>query len=298
MTDPDGTHRRKVVGQVRWRGAAIPILDIPDLGAALDLSYRGITDLSEVEGLADAALVSLILDHNALSCLHGLPEIPSLHYLNISHNQLSSLNELPQRLPALACLSIDHNAIRTLDPLAQLPELSWLQVSHNQIAQIAGIATLPLHSLYLASNRISVLGGLPPSLDWLDLRGNRITHLAGLNCLPKLDHLNLAFNQISRLDGEDLPPHLGIGYFTRNRIALVRAISLEIRHLDLTFNRIASLDALNGAEPLLIRGAIELYGNPVFPQLVERYPLSLQEKIFFEFGEKVFNDLIFSSDGD
>lgn len=98
-------------------------LSLPSL-VVLTASHNELDDLSD-DIIKCSMLESLYVDNNHLS---HLPLIPTLAYLNIEHNEFTTLDNIGQ-MTNLVGLSISHNSLEELPAgLTSLPQLQWLNV--------------------------------------------------------------------------------------------------------------------------------------------------------------------------
>ncbi|OQR71807.1 slit3 protein-like [Tropilaelaps mercedesae] len=171
---------------------------------------------------------------------NSLCGLDQLHFVNLTHNQLSSVGDIgfttePQCRLSIQQLDMSYNRFKALPErsFASLPSLKELRLSHNQIARAeSGSLTglVQLETLNLAHNGLIALASAlfrsTPKLSKLYLRNNSLSALPpGLfNGLDQIVVLDLAHNQLSSLEwlGSDGPLHL--------------------HHLDLSHNRLARLD--------------------------------------------------------
>ena len=157
----------------------------------LDLSSRGLVDLSSLSGLAD--LEVLDLGGNRISDLWPVAVLAGLERLDLSGNRVADLRPLSE-LRGLKVLLLDGNRVADLVPLWGLPELAHLGLGNNRVADAALLREAEsLRRLDLAGNRlrdVSVLGDLP-KLMWLRLSGNPIADVSPLGRLTTLRWLEL-----------------------------------------------------------------------------------------------------------
>ena len=119
----------------------------------LDLSYRGITDISALSHCEK--LNSLNLSGNAISDLTPLMDIPSLQYLYLSGNNISDLRPL-MGLTSIKYLDISANAVSSTVPLGSNTSLLDLNLANNAISNFTGIAKLKnLNNLNLSATGFS-----------------------------------------------------------------------------------------------------------------------------------------------
>ena len=152
----------------------------------LDLSDRGLTDVSALAGLT--GLEVLDLRGNALADVWPLAGLSNLRRLDLSGNRIEDVSALAG-LAELEVLLLDGNHVRDVLPLSLLPRLARLDLSGNRVADAALLAELwSLARLDLSGNRIadaSPLGDLS-RLVWLDLTGNPVADAAPLGRLLAL----------------------------------------------------------------------------------------------------------------
>lgn len=143
----------------------------------LRLSSCGLTDVS---GLAGAAVEQLEIEDNAIVDLAGLDDLPQLRYLDIDHNLIVDLAPLG-KATTLEKLRIHDNEITTLAPLAGATALDTLDVSRNPLTDLTGLAKLPLRQLIAREIGLKQLQAIAPTtLEDLRLESNKITDLAPL----------------------------------------------------------------------------------------------------------------------
>ena len=119
----------------------------------LDLSNRGITDISALSGCEK--LTTLNLSGNAVSDLTPLMDIPGLQYLYLSGNHISDLRPL-MGLTSVKYLDISANAVTSTVSLGSNTSLLDLNLSNNAISNFSGIAKLKnLNSLNLSATGFS-----------------------------------------------------------------------------------------------------------------------------------------------
>ncbi|KAG7669594.1 hypothetical protein Ndes2526B_g05940 [Nannochloris sp. 'desiccata'] len=118
---------------------------------------NALTDLSTMPSLP--FLKCLYLQNNAIKSLEGLDtKAPSLHSLNVSRNQLASLDRLNlAELSTLLCAENRLNDIESIAVLGKMTQLQTLDLQENELADFDVVldllATLPeLRCLYLAGN--------------------------------------------------------------------------------------------------------------------------------------------------
>ena len=187
----------------------------------LDLSKRGLDNLSALSGLADvevldlggnriadlsplAAMVGLDrldLSGNAVADLSALGALPHLRVLDLSNNAVTDVSPLAA-LTALRRLDLSGNRVTDLRPLSELRGLEVLLLGGNEVSNLVPLWGLTdLAHLGLGHNRIADAALLRElrALRRLDLSGNRLRDVSALGDMPQLVWLHLAGNPIADL---------------------------------------------------------------------------------------------------
>ena len=141
---------------------------------SLDLSKRGIQDLSplrsltgfkllnlsgnrieRVDGVSDLRdLAVLILSKNPLRTLDGIESLTLLKELEIQDSKISDLSRL-KGLRELRTLNLAENAIADLRPLEKLDHVQHLDLTSNKVKSVASLVALRnLQLLRVAKNKI------------------------------------------------------------------------------------------------------------------------------------------------
>jgi len=128
----------------------------------LDLSYRGLTAL---DGIDLSGVTELYCDHNNLTSLPYLSDLPVLEKLYCDNNRLTSLPDLSD-LPALEQLYCGYNQLTSLPPLP-----------------------FSLKELVCVNNQLTTLPQLPASLRVLNCYNTHLTSLPDFSDLPNLEYL-------------------------------------------------------------------------------------------------------------
>lgn len=160
----------------------------------LDLSV-----LPELTSLTHLTLSSCQIDSTALKELSGML---GLQYLDLDHNQVSTLGAL-QDLKNLQTLHLSYNNIADPSPLAPLTQLTELTLDQNAVGSLQGLDSLgKLTTLSLSTNMLTDLTGAAGmgSLKTLDVSHNQLTSLAPLANHPLLEDLDCSGNQLTNLD--------------------------------------------------------------------------------------------------
>jgi len=177
---------------------------------SLNLARNQLTEVPQALGYL-ASLVTLNLSHNFLSSLpRSIGELATLESLDISHNYIASLDDVNiARLPSITYLDLSYNRLSTLpfDRLMLSSTLKTFRYHHNAISQELQLVlqsyytqplTLDLSNLALSSLPKEIL--LLTRLESLSLRNNRFTLLPSeIGSLTTLTSLDLSFNKLTDL---------------------------------------------------------------------------------------------------
>ena len=187
----------------------------------LDLSARGLSDLSSLAGLEDVEVLDLggnriddlwplaamagleVLDlrDNAVGDLSALAGLSHLRVLDLSGNAVSDLTPLAG-LTSLRRLDLSGNRVADLRPLSELRRLEVLLLDGNRVANLVPLWGLQeLAHLGLGNNRVAdaALLGKARSLRRLDLAGNGLRDVSVLGDLRKLVWLRLSGNPLAEV---------------------------------------------------------------------------------------------------
>ncbi|KAF5908877.1 nischarin isoform X1, partial [Clarias magur] len=129
-----------------------------------------------------------------------IPTWKLLTTLDMSHNNISCIDESVKLIPAVEFLDLGHNCISLVENIQHLYNLVHLDLSYNKLTVLEGVHTKlgNIKTLNLAGNQLETLSGLSKlySLVNLDLSSNRlaqldeIKHIGMLPCLEKLSIAN------------------------------------------------------------------------------------------------------------
>lgn len=178
-------------------------------------------------------LIELDLCHNQVQTVpeQFLASMLNLQILKLCGNKLSSVH-FPELMPNLVNLDLSSNQLRSIEPgyFSSLPLLTQLSLSDNQINV--------LHPAAFNNNTDILI---------LDLSRNQMYKIPdALSSLNKLQTLDLGWNQISSLHSLDNMEQLWRLQIPNNLIAEIPAefftklVSLQV--LDLSNNRLAKLE--------------------------------------------------------
>lgn len=186
--------------------------------------------------------------------LSPLSALPTLLSLNVSYNSLGSLESLlPCRHDQLQLLQADHNDIEFLFSKAGGPVAAGSKRSSG--AAKASAATVAVAS---GSNPLAHLSSNYPSLFALTLSNNKIASLlrgedsnpASLAALASAPHhscqiLDLAFNQLSSLEGLEAFPQLRVLNLQSNALTSLAGVERlkMLEKINISENKLSQLGA-------------------------------------------------------
>lgn len=111
-----------------------------------------------------------------------VPKWSTLTTVDMSHNQISCIDDSVKIAPQIEFLALSHNSISSIENLQHLYNLVHLDLSYNKLSGLEGIH--------------SKIGNIKT----LNLAGNLLESLKGLNKLYSLVNLDLSNNKISQVD--------------------------------------------------------------------------------------------------
>jgi Leucine-rich repeat (LRR) protein len=207
---------------------------LPPMKTSLDLSGREMKDV------------------NCLSSDH-------LSDLDLSRNSLAAIEWQSPVLPRLVVLNLSENQLQSLDFLRFLPSLRRLNLSRNELSDalfssLCQIPLLQLNELDVSGNALRKIEGLPgknfPLLATLDLSRNHISGISSgaLEC-PQLQTLKLSHNSLRVLNNVGVP---------------------TLRNLDVSHNRIPSVDEVEKLRPCTQLETFVFSDNPLVQRVVPR----------------------------
>jgi hypothetical protein len=191
---------------------------------------------------------TLDCSNNNITSLDNLPE--KLEYLDCSYNNITSLDNLSTLLEKLIC---SNNKICFLD---KLPEnLDYLDCTDNNIVELNNLP-LGLTKLICKNNKIRCLKNLPHNLRHLDCTNNDIIELDNLPV--GLIELICDKNKINSLN--NLPHNLLILSCSNNPIKDLSNLPVDLKYLSVCENNIVEdIDNLPlGLEHLIIQSNANL----------------------------------------
>ncbi len=231
----------------------------------LELKDNAIQDLSRINGAALPHLRTLDISGNQIQSIEGLgAALPSLTDLNLWRNPLKSLRGLGV-LERLQGLDLGEIPLPDTSEIGLLKELTHLNLSMCSITSMACFEPLKkLEYVDLSYNNISVIQGIhgAKNLEDLILYDNHIIEIAGLERLVKLDRLDLGKNKISEIKNLETLVELTGLYLNENIIRKIQGLDalVKLRELDLSGNRIRQVEGLGNLVNLV---TLKIAWNPL-----------------------------------
>uniref|UniRef100_A0A8B9D2I5 Nischarin n=1 Tax=Anser cygnoides TaxID=8845 RepID=A0A8B9D2I5_ANSCY len=111
-----------------------------------------------------------------------IPTWRTLTTLDMSHNNISQIDDSVKLIPKIEFLDLSHNGVSLVENLQHLYNLVHLDLSYNKLTSLEGVHTK--------------LGNIKT----LNLAGNQLERLCGLNKLYSLVNLDLSNNTIEQID--------------------------------------------------------------------------------------------------
>ncbi len=218
----------------------------------LDLSYRKIKSLSEIQGLGAASNLKILnLASNDLESVNELLVLNQLEELNLESNKLTSLKGF-EKLINLQKINLRRNQVEDYKILGLLSNIKEINLTFNKITRIENFKNFGnLQVLSLGRNNISKLECLEKEINIkkLELNNNRITKIEGLTQLINLEELNLSFNQISEIRGLEGLVKLKKLNLSKNKIKELKGLDRLINLTDLYIYR-NSIQEMKGFDNL------------------------------------------------
>ncbi|TRM59568.1 hypothetical protein BD626DRAFT_507575 [Schizophyllum amplum] len=233
--------------------------DYPDETYELELIHSRIANLAPLRLSRFAPyLQKLCLRQNQIS--HLEPDVfhtlTNLDELDFYDNKIKHVGRALDKLDKLTVLDLSFNNIRTVpDALQHLPALRTVYFVQNRISKISGLENLTnLTSLELGGNRIRKIEQIDDlvNLKELWLGKNKISRLENLDKLKKLRILSIQSNRITKLEGLDELENLEELYISHNGILKIEGLdkNLKITTVDIGNNFIKELENLSHLQSL------------------------------------------------
>ena len=180
--------------------------------------------------------------------LQGIDEFPLLQTLQLSNNDLTSLQEL-SALKYVRSIDASHNALETVLDFEVTPRLEAPAEGESEEDVAGAVLRSGLTTLNVSHNKIAALQPLMPrhsALRHIDVSHNALTSLLGLANLPQLWTLNASHNALTTLSTALNFAPLRFLDLSHNDIRDIDGLQ-QLKHLeqlDLSHNRIESLKGL------------------------------------------------------
>ena len=253
---------------------------VPDNGfeqALIDLGYDDVLD-DYVATDNIAGITSLNLNSQGISDLTGIEDFTALKFLNLTENQLSSLdlslNTVLESLYAgdnqltsidlskntgLKSLSLEKNKLISLD-LNYNAALTSLIVSGNSLSSIDLGHNPALSTLFAGQNQLTAIDlSHNPALVRLDVNENLLTTI-DLSQNPALVSLSIMYNYLTEIDLSHNPVLEGLMISQNQLTTLDLSHNPVLQHIYLYGNRLQSLNVKNGNNSSIV--AFQANGNP------------------------------------
>jgi Leucine-rich repeat (LRR) protein len=177
----------------------------PEVATFFAMRFRESEAYIELNGKKySTELTVLLLNNQELtdSELARLSEMKNLKILDLSGNNLVSLDWCVADIETLEELILANNNIENISQIKRFPNVKILDISDNEITDLSSIEKLSkLYLLRAGNNQIADITKLTNlnNLQWLYLEHNHIKDISPLGELSELTSLNLAGNDISGL---------------------------------------------------------------------------------------------------
>ncbi|XP_075039179.1 nischarin isoform X2 [Mixophyes fleayi] len=133
-----------------------------------------------------------------------VPKWSTLSTVDMSHNQISSIDDSVKLTPQIEFMALSHNSISSIENLQHLYNLIHLDLSYNKLTALEGVHSKigNIKTLNLAGNLLESLRGLNKlySLVNLDLSNNnvkQVDEIKNIGSLPCLETVNLTDNPVT-----------------------------------------------------------------------------------------------------
>lgn len=238
----------------------------------------------------------LILSRDFVTRIGNLCDVAFLRKLNVSFNQIRSLDgidQLPQLkqllayacdidkidclklLPKIEMVMLQQNKIYKMnDTFSGLSKLQELRLDQNKISKIEFVSgCVSLRKLDLSFNNIDSLTGLSglQQLQELKISNNSIKTLAPLKALPSIKDLDVSNNQLKSIDGLQQMPTLEYVKADHNMISELKMSAMlgsSNKRTAADSNKDKKVPA-GGAKKTQGAGAVAELADTVGPMLVE-----------------------------
>ncbi|UJF35739.1 leucine-rich repeat domain-containing protein [Paenibacillus hexagrammi] len=214
---------------------------------SLYFDHNNISDVSPIANLPKLTKVGL--GSNKLTDIRSLGALPSLLSIGLNHNEIEDVTVLANS-PNIQQLSINHNQIKDISKLSGLTNLTFLNIEENKITDISAVASFhKLETLMADDNQIkdlTPLSGL--SLYSIQLNNNKVTDVTPLSTLKELGNLRIAGNQLQNISPLAKLTQLTLLEIAHNQIEDISPLKglNKIAGLYMAKNRIHDLSPLSG----------------------------------------------------
>ncbi|PHT54430.1 hypothetical protein CQW23_08892 [Capsicum baccatum] len=226
---------------------------IPQLPNLKKLSFRQnlITDAA-IEPLSSSHLIShleeLVLRDNKLKKIPDVAIFKKLLVLDVSFNEISSLNGLSKVSSTLRELYVSKNDVTKMEEIEHFHELQILELGSNRLRVMELLDNMKnLQELWLGRNRIRTVNlcGLK-CIKKISLQSNRLTSMNGFQGCVALEELYLSHNGIAKMEGLSTLVNLRVLDVSANKLTEINDIEnlTKLEDLWLNDNNIASLEGL------------------------------------------------------
>lgn len=235
--------------------------DVEDF-TSLNVSHKGITDLTGIEHLTD--LTFLQLSSNDIDDISPVSDLDNLKHLGLAENDVSDLTPL-ENLSSLTIINVSGNDVSDISPLGDLPGLIQVTLTNNQVEDISPLAALDApEQLELSGNQISDISPLAEltSVETLLLNGNPIGSLVDVEALENLTSLDIGATEVSTLSSLT---HLNnitdlvINSIDTDDLSVLADLP-QLEELSARTNRISDLAPLSGLSHLK---SLDLWNNSI-----------------------------------
>ena len=165
--------------------------------AVLDCGVNQITTFGLSNSVPTAILLQITADSNLISSVY-LPPWEYYYYLNFSHNLLTDLSFVNNKVQTLICTD---NQITHIDSLPSDPNygVRYFDCSHNPLSALPHLPT-SLTKLYCSYDSLTSLPALPAVMNTLNCSNNALLRcLPALTTIGTLNFSNTAVNCIPNL---------------------------------------------------------------------------------------------------
>ena len=178
--------------------------------------------------------VENIENRKTIDSLESLKNMKNLVYLDVSYNNLTSLNGTGG-MAKLKTLKAVSNQIADTEQAKGLKSLKELYLSGNQLTNLNGINNLKkLTYLDASNNNLTSLGGIGKleKLEKLKLSGNHLSNVKGIKKLKNLKELYLDDNNMKKIGEIGQIKNLTKLYMNGNQMTGVKGIG-KLKNLQL-----------------------------------------------------------------